>query len=137
MEQLNCWHFVTTAHMGFLFIYSLRSNYKLQLLKTSDCHAMTGFYLCQVLQHEKAIKIFKNESYLFPNSTHHLAWLEKDIRPCKDCCRAGSHQRLKVGLSCNYHPVLVDKMNMPRSSFVTYQQSSEFNALKFSSEESL
>ena len=48
------------------------------------------------ISHEKASQLFEIESYLFPSPIHHLAWLEKNIKPCKDHCRAGSHQRLKV-----------------------------------------
>lgn len=46
---------------------------------------------------KKPIKICENGSYLFPNSAHHLAWLGKCTRPCKDCCRLGT-QRLEFGM---------------------------------------
>lgn len=69
--------------------FNMVETFKVALLKQE-------FYSSQGSQHQKPIKLFENDSYLFPSSIRHPAWLEKNIRPYKDRGWAGTHQRLKV-----------------------------------------
>lgn len=113
-QGLDCKKKINLSHHHYLsfsfsgaFLYLLRRviiNLNCLDIGGLDCCAKTGLHACQGFQHGKAIKISENDSYLFPNSIHHLAWLEKNTRPCKDCCWAGPRQRLKMrGLNYAVH----------------------------------
>lgn len=96
---------------------STKNDWKPQPGTTQCCSSKTDLIQRKHLnmkKRKKQIKICENESYLFPNSAHHLAWLGKCTRPCKDCCQLGT-QRLEFGMKL-LPWWLSSKMNTIRNS---------------------